>query len=337
LDKGQLVSFEESPGATGGEVRARVIAVVGATGTGKSALADALAVHLGGEIVGVDSMQVYRGMDIGTAKTPATERSVPYHCIDLVDPGDPFTAALYQRHARAAIDDLLACGKTPVLCGGTGLYLRATLDDFALDEGCEDTAVRKRFEAQAEELGAEAFHAVLGERDPKSAALIHPNNVRRVVRAFEFLEQGTSYAEQTEGFSRFEAVYPTRFVGITVERDVLYEVIERRVDAMMAAGLLDEVRGLLAAGFHDGVTAQQAIGYKELVGVLEGARTLEDAVAEIKQSSRRYAKRQGTWFKRDMRIAWIDATDAHRAVLAGELDASGFTQRLLESALQLVK
>lgn len=318
------------------------IAIVGATGTGKSVLADALSVHFDGEIISADSMQVYRGMDIGTAKTPPAERSVPYHCIDLVDPGFPFTAALYQRHARAAIDKLSARGKRPILCGGTGLYLRAALDDFKLDEvkpaeDKGDTDVRKRLEAQAEELGAEAFHAALGERDPHSAALIHPHNLRRVIRAFEFLAQGTSYAEQHRGFSNFESVYPTRFVGIAVERELLYEVIEARVDAMMAAGLLDEVRGLLAAGFRDAATAQQAIGYKELVGVLEGTRTLEDAVAEIKQSSRRYAKRQITWFKRDPRIRWLDATKAHRALLADDLSKQGFTDRLLTAALLLVK
>lgn len=332
----------------------QVIAVVGATGTGKSALAEALAVQLGGQIISADSMQVYKGMDIGTAKTPIDERKVPYHCIDLVDLGTPYTAALYQREARAVIDRLLPNGITPVLCGGTGLYIRATLDDFQLDEGHETVSQesqapqcppakpvssatpRERLTRQAQELGAEDFHAELARKDPASAALIHPHNVRRVVRAFELLEQGSSYAKQHEGFGRYEAVYPTRFLGISVDLEVLYEVIERRVDAMMSAGLLDEVRGLVAAGFEDALTAQQAIGYKELLPVLAGQRDLADAVALIKQGTRRYAKRQRTWFKRDDRIQWIDATDLHRLMLAGELTGEEFSRTLLKRATDLL-
>ncbi|MDR3314957.1 MAG: tRNA (adenosine(37)-N6)-dimethylallyltransferase MiaA, partial [Coriobacteriales bacterium] len=315
----------------------RVLAVVGATGTGKSALANALAVHLGGEVISADSMQVYRGMDIGTAKTPPAERTVPHHCLDLVDPGFPFTAALYQRAARAAIESALERGAVPIVCGGTGLYIRAALDDFTLDEDREResaddkrenegaheassgepsgepaaqrrladdnstlgvsrqrSASEKRSELNrlADELGAETFHALLAERDPESAALIHPHNVRRVVRAFEFLEQGASYAQQHEGFATYSAVYPVTFLGITVERALLYEVINRRVDAMLSAGLLAEVQALLAAGFREGATAQQAIGYKELVPVLDGTRSQHDAIEEIKQSTRHYAKRQ---------------------------------------------
>lgn len=328
--------------------RGQVIAIVGATGTGKSALADALAARIGGELISADSMQVYRGMDIGTAKTPPDERSVPYHCIDLVDPGFSFTAALYQRYARSVIDRMLTERKTPVLCGGTGLYVRVALDDFCLDErreNCDDAGegafygdeLRARLTAQAEELGAEAFHELLVQRDSQSAGLIHPNNVRRVIRAFEMLEQGTSYAKQHEGFANFAALYPVRFIGIYVDSDVLYEVIEKRVDSMLAAGLLDEVRGLVDAGFRKAVTAQQAIGYKELVPVLEGNRSLEDAVAEIKQSTRRYAKRQRTWFKRDSRILWIDATDLHRKALRGELTAAQFTQGLLARTTDLLQ
>jgi tRNA dimethylallyltransferase len=284
-------------------------------------------------------MQVYRGMDIGTAKLPVAERSVPYHCIDLVDPGEPFTAALYQRVARSAIDALLARGITPVLCGGTGLYVRSALDDFCFDEGREDVALglRERLTEQAERLGPEAFHALLAERDPQSAALIHPHNLRRTIRAFELLEQGTSYARQHEGFASFASVYPTRFIGLAVEPAVLYKGIERRVDGMVARGLLDELRGLLARGFREAATAQQAIGYKELVPVLEGQRSLEDAVAEIKQATRRYAKRQRTWFRRDARIEWLDVTELHRAALAGDLSTPELTAHLLERALAVLR
>jgi tRNA dimethylallyltransferase len=296
-------------------------------------------------------MQVYRGMNIGTAKLPLDERSVPYHCIDLVDPDCPFTAALYQRAARASIEAILERGATPILCGGTGLYLRVALDDFCFDEGWEgeDGELRARLQAQADELGAEAFYALLAERDPQSAALIHPHNTRRVIRAFELCEYGESYAQRHEGFADFSAVYPTRFIGLSVEPEVLYEVIERRVDHMMAAGLLEEVQGLLSQGFRDAVMARQAIGYKELVPVVEGRCALEDAVAQIKQATRRYAKRQRTWFKRDPRVEWLDITALHRAHLAtpaqpatGPQDGeppdanTHFAQQLRERALGLL-
>jgi tRNA dimethylallyltransferase len=328
-----------------------VLAIVGPTGTGKSALADALAAHLGAEVINADSMQVYRGMDIGTAKLPANERSVPYHCIDLVDPGQPFTAALYQRAARAALDALLARGTMPLLCGGSGLYLRAALDDFRFDEGWDGTgenaegddgasgatSLRAQLMEQANRLGPEAFYALLVERDPASAALIHPHNLRRIVRAFELLAQKTSYARQQAGFASFTSVYASRFIGLTVEPAVLYEGIERRVDDMMQRGLLEEVRGLLERGFREAATAQQAIGYKELVPVLEGTSSLEDAIAEIKQATRRYAKRQRTWFKRDARIEWLDITDLHRASLVGTLNTFEFAQSLLERTLILLR
>ena len=322
-----------------------VIAIVGAIGTGKSALADALAAKLNGEDISADSMQVYRGMDIGTAKLPLCERSVPYHCIDLVDPGTTFTAALYQQAARAAIDDCLQRGKTPVLCGGTGLYIRAALDDFCFDnsrlseEKIGTHAVEKRrgeLKQQADEMGAEAFHALLMQADPDSAELIHPNNVRRVIRAFELLEQGSSYADQHSGFLEYKSVYPARYFGLMVEPEVLYPLIEQRVDAMVDSGLIDEVRRLIDTGFMQAVTAGQAIGYKELVPVLTGERSLAEAVAEIKQSTRRYAKRQRTWFKRDKRINWIDVSDLYTDYLRNVLSASEVRAALLQRVCHLL-
>jgi tRNA dimethylallyltransferase len=320
-----------------------VLAVVGATATGKSALADALAAELGGEIVSADSMQVYRGMNIGTAKTPSAERNVPYHCLDLVEPGEPFTAALYQRAARSAIDDIQARGRLPVLCGGSGLYVRVALDDFCFDQRSEEgvsapttTALRQQLQAQADALGALEFHRLLAERDPASAALIHPHNVRRVVRAFELLQQGSSYAEQSASFCEYRAFYPSRYLGIAVEPALLYRAIEARVDRMLEQGLLDEVRGLLQRGLREALTAAQAIGYKELVAHLEGQITLEEASAQIKQATRRFAKRQRSWFKRDPRICWIEASDLHEQALDGHLDASGLTCALYERALKLL-
>ena len=316
-----------------------IIAIVGPTASGKSTLADALATRLGGEVISADSMQVYRGMDIGTAKTPESERSVPYHCIDLVEPGAIFTAALYQRYARLAIDEVSSYRRRVVFCGGTGLYLRAALDHFELDEGREqqtNSEFREQMKARAESLGAIAFHAELAERDPESAELIHPNNTRRVIRAFELLEQGTSYAQSTAGFARFESVYPVRFVGLKVERELLYQLIDARVNAMIKDGWLGEVQVLLSEDYGDALRTSQAIGYKEIALVLEGKMTLREANEATRQATRRYAKRQMTWFNRDPRIEWIDVSDLHRRVLDGAINSEDFRFMLLSRAMQLL-
>lgn len=292
------------------DTRSRVIAIVGPTAVGKSAVAEELAVRAGGEIVSADSMQIYRGMDIGTAKTPLGARLVPYHCIDIAEPGTPYSAALFQRDARAAIEGTAERGNVPVLVGGTGLYVRAALDEMDFPSGDGSCAVRNRIETQLAQLGPEGLHRLLSERDPESAALIHPNNTRRTVRALEMLEtEGVSYAQQAAGFSNRREHYPTVSIGLTMERQALYERIDSRVDSMMEFGLLDEVRGLLDAGYREAVTAAQAIGYKELVPVLENEADLTEAVADIKQASRRYAKRQLTWFRADPRVRWIDVTE----------------------------
>ncbi len=303
-----------------------VLAVVGPTGAGKTAVADLLCQRTDGEVVSSDSMQVYRGMDIGTAKPDPSERSVPYHCLDLVDPDEPYSVARYQTDSRAAIDDILSRGRTPVVCGGTGLYIRAALDDWTFPPGQAGAPLRDDIESLSLRIGSRALHERLAALDAASAALIHPNNVRRVVRALEMHEAGESYAEQHARFRRRQTVYHIRFVGLAVEREVLHERISARVDAMMAGGLLDEVQGLLERGYRDSLTASQAIGYKELVPVIEQEADLEDAVAAVKRATRRYAKRQMTWFRSDERIPWVDvtglavpeATDAMSALLESE-------------------
>lgn len=285
------------------------IAVVGPTAVGKSAVAEALALRLGGEIVSADSMQVYRGMDIGTAKTPAAERAVSHHCIDLVEPGQPYSAALYQRDARAAIDRLLAERRVPVVVGGTGLYVRAALDEFTFPSGQLHDDLRCELERRAGAEGAHALHAELAARDPEAAALIHPNNVRRTIRALEMLAAGRQYSEQAAGFGERERHYPgTVFVGLTMDREALYTRINERVDTMLRAGLLDEVQRLVAEGHAGALTAMQAIGYKEFLPVLEDTARLEDAAEDVKRATRRYAKRQLTWFRADPRIQWVDVT-----------------------------
>lgn len=283
-----------------------VISVVGPTASGKSAVADLVAEALGSEVVSADAMQVYRGMDIGTAKTPVSERRVPLLLVDVADPTEPYSAALYQRDSRRAIDRLRAEGRVPILCGGTGLYVRAALDEMEFPRGEVDGAARQRYQDLAGKLGPEGVHSLLAERDPESAALIHPHNVRRVVRALEMLDEGVSYARQSAGFSEPREHYPSLQFALTMDRARLYARIDARVDAMMRAGLLDEVRGLMDAGAADALTSRQAIGYKELIDALEGRCTIGEAVDLIKLRSRRYAKRQLSWFRRDPRITWLD-------------------------------
>ena len=288
-----------------------VVAVVGPTGVGKSELAENLALSLGGEIVSADSMQVYRGMDIGTAKRPLSERRVPYHCIDLVEPGAAYSAALYQRDARAAFDDIHGRGRRPVLVGGTGLYVRAALDEMEFPDGEYDSPVRAEIENQADSLGPEGLHRLLEERDPESAALIHPNNIRRTVRALEMLAAGgPTHAHQVAHFTERRFSLPAILLGIMMERSALYRRIDERVARMLEAGLLDEVADLLDSGYRDAMTASQAIGYKELVPVIEGGADIDQAAESIRQATRRYAKRQLTWFRADPRISWIDVTES---------------------------
>lgn len=293
------------------------IAVLGPTAVGKSAVAELIAEALGGEIVNADSMQVYRGMDVGTAKTPPASRRVAHHCLDVVDPGESYSAARYQHDARAAIDGLLARGVVPVIVGGTGLYVRAALDEFTFPAGEIGSESRESIEARALEIGASALHAELVAADAASAALIHPNNVRRTVRALEMLAAGRSYAEQASGFSTRKSHYPNaQLLGLSMDRAALYARIDARVDAMLEAGLLDEVRHLLASGYRSALTAAQAIGYKELVPVIEQSAPLDEAAAAIKRASRRYAKRQLTWFRADPRIIWLDVTELSPASAA---------------------
>lgn len=296
-----------------------VICVVGPTATGKSALAQALAERLGGEVVSADSMQVYRGMDIGTGKVLPAERTVPYHCLDIVEPGRPYSAALFQEDARAAIRDIDSRGGRAVLCGGTGLYVRAAIDAYDFPKG-EQVAnpVRERYELYAKEHGGQALWELLRERDPRSAEAVHPNNVRRVVRAVELLEEGTTYADQRENLAKLPQLLPAVFLGLAVDPALLAERINARVDAMFADGLVDEVRSLLGQGLRAGLTAPQAIGYKEVVAALDGLCSMDDAAEQIKLATRRYAKRQRTWFRKDQRIVWLDADTATTEELADE-------------------
>ena len=297
-----------------------VVCIVGPTASGKSALAEEVALRLDTSVISVDAMQVYRGMDVGTAKTPVADRRVPLLMVDVADPDEDYSVRLFQRDARACADRLLAEGRVPVLCGGTGLYLNAVIDEMDFPAGERGGASRERYERMGEELGGDALHALLAERDPASAALIHPNNVRRVVRALEMLDEGVSYARQHEGLHARAVHYEARLWGLTMSRERLYARIDARVDAMMEAGLLDEVRGLRTRGLSLETSSGQAIGYKELLSALAGETSVDEAVELVKRRSRRYAKRQLSWFRHDPRVRWIDldqtsAEDAVRLVL----------------------
>ena len=283
-----------------------VVCIVGPTASGKSSLAERLAVSLGSAVVSVDAMQVYRGMDIGTAKTPVDERACELMMVDVCDVGDDYSVRLFQRDARACVDALLASERTPVLCGGTGLYLDAVIDEMDFPAGQTGSEARERYEAIARDEGALALHELLRGRDPKSAELIHPNNVRRVVRALEMLDEGVSYAAKHEGLRARRPHYDALLFGIAMERERLYKRIDARVDAMVEAGLVDEVRALAEGGLAETLTAMQAIGYKEVVAYLDGALTLDEAIDEVKRRSRRYAKRQLSWLRRDGRVRWLD-------------------------------
>jgi tRNA dimethylallyltransferase len=282
-----------------------VIAVVGATATGKSRLAIELARALRGEVVNADSMQLYQGMDIGTAKEPeAAWRSVPHHLLDIWPVTQTANVADYAKLARAAIDEIIARGRVPILAGGSGLYVRAALDD--LDFPGTDAATRARLEEELARLGPAALHARLARLDPAAAAAILPGNGRRIVRALEVIEiSGRSF---TATMPAYEQNRPAVQIGLALPRPELDRRIAARVDRMWQAGLEAEVRTLTTLGLRDGRTASRALGYRQLLRYLDGEWTLDQARLETIKATRRFARRQESWFRRDPRVHWLDAT-----------------------------
>lgn len=299
--------------------RPRVIAVVGATATGKSALALDLAERLGGEIVNADASQFYRGMDIGTAKLPAGERrGIPHHQIDTLDIRDEATIARFQGESRADIRGILACGRVPIVVGGSGLYLRAALD--ILDIPPTDAAVRAHFEDRLAAEGAGALHRELARKDPAAAADILASNGRRVVRALEVIElTGRPFSASAPTKTFLE---PTLVLGLRADPEVLAERIERRVDAMWQEGLLDEVRELDARGLRLGRTARRAIGYSQALAHLDGDLAEREAKDATSVATRQFARRQRAWFRPDPRPVWLAHDAPHLLDLAlAEVDA----------------
>jgi tRNA dimethylallyltransferase len=280
----------------------RVIAVVGPTAAGKSALSLALAHELGAEVVNADSMQLYRGMDIGTAKlAPAERQGVPHHVLDIWDVREPAAVAEYQKLARTAIDDIASRGRVPLLVGGSGLYVRAVLEDF--DFPGTDPAIRARLESEMSQLGPAVLHARLASLDPAAAARILPSNGRRIVRALEVVE--LTGAPFTAALPEPTPYYSAVHIGVDRDTADLDQRIADRVESMWAAGLIDEVRGL--AGIREGRTASRALGYQQALAHLDGTMTEAEAKEDTVRGTRRFVRRQRSWFRRDPRITWLDA------------------------------
>jgi len=293
-----------------------VIAVVGATATGKSGLGIKLARALGGEVVNADSMQLYQGMDIGTAKEPeAARQGVPHHLLDIWPVTQAANVADYQKLARAAIDDIAARGRVPVLVGGSGLYVRAALDDLHFPG--TDTATRARLTEELARLGPAALHARLATLDPDAAAAILPGNGRRIVRALEVIE--LSGRPFTATMPAYAQIRPAVQLGLTLPRPELDLRIAARVDRMWQAGFEAEVRRLADQGLREGITASRALGYQQLLRHLDGEGTLDDARAETIKATRRFARRQESWFRRDPRVHWLDATAPEARLIADAL------------------
>ena len=287
-----------------------LVVIAGATATGKSDLAVELAKKIGGEIVNADSMQLYRGMDIGTAKLTQDERrGIPHHLLDLVDVSTDVNVAWYQEQARLVIDQLLAQGIPAIVVGGTGFYIKAILDDLNFPD--TDPAVREKLTLEAEKIGGDALHKRLGILDPAAAAAIPRENVRRVIRALEVIEiTGKPF---TANLPRENSTkYPDALqFGLTMDRELLDLRVDKRVEMMFEKGLVTEVQGLIEDGLLAGKTARAALGYAQVISMLAGDISLEQAISETKLATRQYIRRQETWFRRDQRITWLDS-DSNR-------------------------
>jgi len=296
-----------------------VLALVGPTGSGKTHTAIQLCKKLNAEIVSMDSMQIYRGMDIGTAKPTPDELSMaPHHMIDVADPDELFTVSMYREMAVGVIDDILSRGKVPLLVGGTGLYLQAISYEMSLGENGADSELRRELNRIAEEPdGPRKLHGRLCLIDPDSAEKLHPNDIRRVIRAIEIYETSGKTKSERADEQRREGPYRVLVYGLSLPREDMYARINQRVDEMIKQGLVDEVKSLLAKGIKPRKEggAMQAIGYKEIVSAQQGEISIEQAISLIKQGSRRYAKRQWTWFRHDARTKWYDWSDYDRPEL----------------------
>jgi tRNA dimethylallyltransferase len=321
------------------EVSRPVLCIVGPTATGKSELGVQIAKAVGGEVISADSMQVYRGMDIGTAKLTQEEmQGVPHHLIDLVNPDEPFSVAEWTKRADAVIEQLHREGKLPVVVGGTGLYIRAITDDLDFFDKAGSAEIRAKWQTYLEEHGNLALHAVLAQLDPRTATRLHPNDTKRVIRALELIELNQSPMSERYAWRPKSGRYHTVQFALSMDRERLYQRVNRRVDNMMEKGLYDEVQRLLDKGYGLHLSSMQAIGYKELAECIIANGNVEEAVERIKQATRRFVKRQLSWFRRDHRVRWmhkdeygrISPADLRTVIEEAKLLAAGIPVQGLE-------
>ncbi|APC48549.1 tRNA (adenosine(37)-N6)-dimethylallyltransferase MiaA [Virgibacillus halodenitrificans] len=281
-----------------------VIAIVGPTAVGKTKLSIEIAKRFEGEIISGDSMQVYKGMDIGTAKVDEREmQEIPHHLIDIKEPNEPYSAADFKNHVQTCIESIDAKGKIPIIVGGSGLYIQSALFDYNFSPAGRDERITKRLENERVELGVKHLYDRLRVIDPEQAEKIHPNNYRRVIRALEIYEITGVKMSQLQKEQTIESPYNVIFIGLEMERDLLYKRINQRVDKMIKDGLVEEVKSLYEKGYEK-YGSMKAIGYKEIVPYIHGKQPFEEAVENLKKNSRRYAKRQYTWFRNKMKISW---------------------------------
>ncbi len=285
-----------------------LIVLTGPTAVGKTKLSIALAKAVNGEIISADSMQVYRYMDVGSAKiTPDEMDGVPHHLVDVLDPTEDFNIVLFQQLAKKAMEEIYSKGRIPILVGGTGFYIQAITRDIDFTQSEQDDSYRKELEALAAEKGNSFLHDMLASVDPKSAEDIHENNVKRVIRALEFYKQnGTRISEHNEEQKEHVSPYDLAYFVLNAPRPLLYERIDARVDEMLKNGLVEEVKTLQRMGCHRGMVSMQGLGYKEILAWLEGEYPYEEAVRILKRDTRHFAKRQLTWFRREGEVTWVD-------------------------------
>lgn len=289
------------------EKKQKIVCVVGPTASGKTSFAIEYAEKHNGEIISCDSMQIYKYMDIGTAKATKEEQArIPHHMIDFLDPNIDYSVADFVIKVRGCIDEISSRNKLPILCGGTGLYIDSIINNIQFSEEKRDDNYRAELWKLYEKNGAEYLHKLLEEADPTEAEKVHQNNVKRVIRALEICKTSGMTKTEADKEAVKEPIYDAEIYGLMMEREKLYQRINMRVDIMMEKGLLEEVKHLLDMGVRRNSTAMQAIGYKEIVEFIDGNCTLDEAVDKIKQESRRYAKRQLTWFKRNKAIKWTE-------------------------------
>ena len=288
-----------------------LIILTGPTAVGKTALSIGLAKAVDGEIISADSMQVYRKMNIGTAKIQQSEmQGVRHHLIDILDPGEDFNVVLFKKYALEAMKDIYSRGKIPVVVGGTGFYIQALLYDINFEDNDNDMSYREELQTLAAEHGNSYIHDMLAGVDPESAEKIHENNVKRVIRALEFYKKtGTKISEHNEAESQKESPYNFEYFVLNDDRQKLYDRIDRRIDIMLEDGLLDEVKSLVDEGYSRDLVSMQELGYKEMIDYIQERYTLDEAVYTLKRDTRHFAKRQVTWFKREKQVTWVNKNE----------------------------